>query len=56
MGEKEDAISLLHTDHLTTHTLEDFVEAQSKQAREARVKLAKLRSKVLEIVKEACEV
>lgn len=56
MGEKEHAIGLLYTDHHTTFTLKDFLEAQARQAEEAKEKLAKLRTKVLEIVKEACEV
>ena len=56
VGEKEHAICLLYVDHQTTFTLADFVEAQARQAEEAKEKLAKLRSNVLEIVKDACEV
>ena len=56
VGEKEHAICLLYVDHQTTFTLADFVEAQARQAEEAQEKLAKLRSNVLEIVKDACEV
>ncbi|KAJ7369812.1 hypothetical protein OS493_036329 [Desmophyllum pertusum] len=55
VGEGEDGICLLYTDNQITFTLKDFVEAQSKQAQEAKEKLAALRVKVLEIVKEACE-
>lgn len=56
VGEKEYAICLLHVDHQKTFNLADFVEAQTRQAEEAKEKLAKLRSNVLEIVKDACEV
>ena len=56
VGEGKDGICLLYTDNQITFTLKDFVEAQSKQAQEAKEKLAALRVKVLEIVKEACEV
>ena len=56
VGEKEHAICLLYVDHQTTFTLADFVEAQARQAEEAKEKLAKLRSNVLAIVKDACEV
>ena len=56
VGEKDDAICLLYSNHRTTFTLEEFEEAQFRQAQEAKGKLAKLRMKVLEIVKEACEV
>ena len=56
MGEKDHAISLLYYDNQATFTLTKFEEAQSRQANYAREKLAKLRVKVVEIVKGACEV
>ena len=56
VGEGDDGICLLHTDHQTTFTLKEFVDAQTRQAQGAMEKLAALRVKVLEIVKEACEV
>lgn len=55
MGEKDHAISLLYYDNQATFTLTKFEEAQSRQANYAKEKLAKLRVKVLEIVKGACE-
>ena len=56
MGEGDDGIVLLYSDQQKTFTLREFEEMQSKQAQEAKEKLAALRVKVLEIVKEACEV
>ena len=56
MGEKDDAICLLYSNHQTTFTLKEFEDAQFRQAEEAKEKLAKLRTKVLQIVQEACEV
>ena len=56
VGEKDHAISLLYYDNQATFTLTKFEEAQSRQANYAKEKLAKLRVKVLEIVKGACEV
>ena len=56
MGEGDDGIYLLYSDHQKTFTLKEFEEMQSKQAQEAKEKLAALRATVLEIVKEACEV
>lgn len=56
MGEGEDGISLLHIDPQTTFTLKEFVDVQTRQAQDATEKLTALRVKVLEIVKEACEV
>lgn len=56
MGEGEDGICLLHIDPQTTFTLKEFVDVQTRQAQEATEKLTVLRVKVLEIVKEACEV
>ena len=56
MGEKDHAICLLYSNHQTTFTLKEFEDAQFRQAEEAKEKLAKLRSKVLQIVQEACEV
>ena len=56
MGEGNDGICLLYSDHQRTFTLKEFEEMQSKQAQEAKEKLAALRVKVLGIVKEACEV
>lgn len=56
VGEGDDGIVLLYSDQQKTFTLKEFEEMQSKQAHEAKEKLAVLRVKVLEIVKEACEV
>ena len=56
MGEGDDGIFLLYSDHQKTFTLKEFEEMQSRQAQEAKEKLAALRVKVLNIVKEACEV
>lgn len=56
MGEGDDGIFLLYSDHQKTFTLKEFEEMQSKQAQEAKEKLEALRIKVLGIVKEACEV
>ena len=56
VGEGEDGICLLHIDPWTTFTLKEFVDAQTRQAQDAMGKLTALRVKVLEIVKEACEV
>ena len=56
VGEGDDGIVLLYSDQQKTFTLKEFEELQSKQAHEAKEKLAVLRVKVLEIVKEACEV
>ena len=56
LGEREEGICLLHVDPQKTFTLKEFVDAQTKQAQEAKEKLTALRVKVLEIVKEACEV
>ena len=56
MGEGEDGICLLHIDPQTTFTLKEFVDVQTRQAQDATEKLTALRVKVLEIVKEACEV
>ena len=56
VGEGEDGICLLHIDPQTTFTLKEFVDAQTRQAQDATEKLTALRVKVLEIVKEACEV
>ncbi|PFX28824.1 Dynein heavy chain 1, axonemal [Stylophora pistillata] len=55
LGEGEEGICLLHVDPQKTFTLKEFVDAQTKQAQEAKEKLTALRVKVLEIVKEACE-
>ena len=56
MGEGDDGIYLLYSGHQKTFTLKEFEEMQSRQAQEAKEKLAALRAKVLRIVKEACEV
>lgn len=56
MGEGDDGIFLLYSDHQKTFTLKEFEEMQSRQAQEAKEKLAALRVKVLKIVREACEV
>ena len=56
VGEGDDGIFLLYSDHQKTFTLKEFEEMQSRQAQEAKEKLAALRAKVLRIVKEACEV
>ncbi|KAL9958020.1 hypothetical protein ACROYT_G034981 [Oculina patagonica] len=56
VGDREDGICLLYSDPQKTFTLRAFEESQSKQAQEAKEKLSALRVKVLEIVKEACEV
>ena len=56
MGEGDDGIFLLYSDHQKTFTLKEFEEMQSRQAQEAKEKLTALRVKVLKIVREACEV
>lgn len=56
VGEGDDGIVLLYSNHQKTFTLKEFEEMQSKQTHEAKEKLAVLRVKVLTFVKEACEV
>ena len=56
VGEGDHAIALLHVDPPVSFTLREFCDAQEKQSCESGEKLKKLRSKVLGIVKDACEV
>lgn len=56
IGTGDDAISLLCVQPGLTYTLEEFCKTQEEHMDKAREKIFALRKKVVEIVKQVCEV